>query len=77
MADGVTFAALATLVGKKNAARWGGKRVTISAVGIKDGERFVMARTADGTVILGEPRDFALLKKLRAVAARLQEENVG
>ena len=60
MSEGLHFAALATLVGKKNAVRWGPCRVTIGAVGWKDGERFVMGTTIDGTVVLGMPQDFTI-----------------
>lgn len=63
MADGLMFATLATLVGKKNAARWGHRRVTIGAVGFKEGRRFVMGTLTDGSVVLGEPSDFSLPKK--------------
>lgn len=57
---GLLFATLATLVGKKNGAMWGNRRVTIGAVGIKDGARFVMGTFFDGTVVLGEPQDFSV-----------------
>lgn len=57
------FATLATLVGKKNGARWGPRRVTIGAVGWHDGARFVMGTFADGTVVLGAPQDFSLPPK--------------
>jgi len=62
LGEGLMFATLATLVGRRNAAYWGTRRVTIGAVGFKDGERFVMAMDADGTVILGAPTDFSLPK---------------
>jgi hypothetical protein len=58
MADGLHFAALTALIGKKQAARYGSRGVTIGAVGIKDGARFVMATDKFGGVILGEPDDF-------------------
>lgn len=60
MGEGLQFAALVTAVGKKNGARWGTRRVTIGAVGWKDGARFVMATDSTGGVILGEPGDFTL-----------------
>lgn len=58
MADGLKFAALAAVVGKKNGARFGTRRVTVGAVGWKDGERFVMGTMTDGSVVLGAPSDF-------------------
>lgn len=62
MGDGLLFATLATLVGKKNGARWMGmRRVTVGAVGIRSGgERWVMATFPDGSVVLGEPGDFSI-----------------
>ena len=60
MGDGMMFAALATRLGKKDGARYGQKRVTISAVGWKDGARYVMATDKWGGVILGEPGDFTI-----------------
>lgn len=60
MGEGLQFAALATRVGVKNGARYGTRRVTIGAVGWKDGARFVMGTFADGSVVLGEPGDFSL-----------------
>jgi hypothetical protein len=60
MGTGLQFAALATMVGKKHAARYGRRRVTIGAVGWKDGSRFVMGTMSDGTVVLGEPNDFTI-----------------
>lgn len=63
--EGLQFAALATAVGKKNGARWFTEPVTISAVGYKGGERYVMATTPDGTVILGAPGEFSLAPKRR------------
>lgn len=62
MGEGFHFAFLATLVGKKNAARWGTRRVTIGAVGYRDGSRFVMGTLSDGGVVLGEPQDFSIPK---------------
>ena len=62
---GLHFARLATFVGKEGAARWGRVRVTISAVGWHDGERFVMATDSDGVVILGEPQDFTVPQRNR------------
>lgn len=62
MSDGLQFARLATLVGKKHGARWGARRVTIGAVGWRDGQRFVMGTFTDGTVVLGEPQDFTVPK---------------
>ncbi len=63
MGEGLHFSALATLVGKKNAARWGARRCTIGAVGTKDGSRFVMGTLPDGAVILGQPQDFTVAPK--------------
>jgi hypothetical protein len=60
MGEGLMFAALMIRLGKKGAARYGTKRVTICAVGRKDGARFVMATDAHGGVILGEPSDFTI-----------------
>lgn len=60
MADGLRFAQLAALVGKRNGARWGNRRVTIGAVGYKGGERWVMGTMSDGTVVLGQPDDFSV-----------------
>lgn len=57
------FAKLACLVGKKKAARWGTRRCTISGVGTHNGVRFVMATFADGSVVMGEPRDFSVPPK--------------
>lgn len=65
MGEGLQFALLATLVGKKNAARWGTRRVTIGAVGWKDGSRFVMGTFSDGSVVLGAPGDFSVPAKRR------------
>lgn len=70
MADGLMFAALATMVGKKHAARLGNRRVTICAVGIKEGERFVMGTFSDGSIVLGEPSDFTIPEKRKRVAAK-------
>lgn len=63
MSEGMKFAFLATMVGKRDAAKYGSRRVTITAVGRKDGHRFVMATYKDGTVILGEPNDFDIPPK--------------
>lgn len=60
MGLGLRFARLATYVGKKNAVRWGTRRVTLSACGWKDGERFAMGTLTDGTVVLGHPDDFTI-----------------
>jgi hypothetical protein len=60
MAEGLLFATLATLVGKKNAARYGHRRVTIGAVGRDAGGRWVMGTFGDGGVVLGEPDDFSV-----------------
>ena len=65
MSEVLQFAQLATLVGRRHAARWSGRRVTIGAVGWKDGERFVMATLSDGSIVLGAPGDFAVPKRLR------------
>lgn len=65
MGEGLHFAALATLVGRKLAAKWGTRRVTIGAVGWRDGSRFVMGTFSDGTVVLGEPHDFTIPRKKR------------
>lgn len=70
MGEGLQFATLAALVGKKFGARWGTRRVTIGAVGFRDGERFVMGTFADGSVVLGEPGDFSVpTKRPRATNA--------
>ncbi len=61
MGEGLRFAALAALVGKRNGARWGVRRVTIGAVGWRDGSRFVMGTLSDGTVVLGGPDDFTVI----------------
>lgn len=63
MGEGLHFATLAALVGKKFAARWGKRRVTIGAVGKKDGARFVMGTFSDGSVVLGEPQDFTVYER--------------
>lgn len=68
MSDGLMFATLATLVGKKNAARYGHRRVTIGAVGTRDGQRFVMGTLSDGSVVLGEPGDFSVPFKRKTKA---------
>lgn len=60
MGEGLQFARLATVVGKRHGARWGARRVTIGAVGIKDGARWVMGTLSDGSVVLGEPQDFTV-----------------
>lgn len=60
MGDGLKLATLATMVGKKNAARWGNRRVTIGAVGTGLNGRWVMGTMSDGTVVLGEPGDFTI-----------------
>ena len=51
--EGLHFATLATLVGKKHGARWGSRRVTITAVGWQDRSRFVMATLKDGGLCSG------------------------
>jgi hypothetical protein len=58
MGEGLQAARLATVIGKPLAARWGKRRVTIGAIGRRDGERFVVGTMADGTVVLGQPSDF-------------------
>lgn len=63
MSQGLRFAQLVALVGKPNGARWGTRRVTISAVGWRDGERFVMGTLACGGVVLGNPDDFTVPEK--------------
>ena len=60
MAEGLQFARLAAVVGKRFAARFGTRRVTIGAVGWRDGERFVMGHLSDGSVVLGAPGDFTI-----------------
>lgn len=72
MGDGLRAAALATCIGKKNAARYGGRRVTIGAVGWKDGARFVMATDSRGGVVLGTPDDFWIPGQWDAVDAVLK-----
>lgn len=76
MGEGLQFAALATYVGKRLAVRWGRRRVTIGAVGYRNGERFVMGTLANGTVVLGEPGDFTIPKK-RARTKPADTENRG
>lgn len=63
MGEGLQIASLATFIGKPLAVRYGKVRVTVGAVGRKDGEPFVMAQTKDGTVILGQPSDFSITAK--------------
>lgn len=63
MGEGLHFARLATLVGKRLAAKWGHRRVTIGAVGWRDGSRFVMGTFSDGSVVLGEPQDFTVVER--------------
>jgi len=63
MGDGLTFATLATLVGKRGAAKWGNRRVTIGAIGRYQGQRFVMGQFADGTVVTGPVEDFTVVKR--------------
>lgn len=77
MSEGLQFAVLATLVGKKNAVRYGTRRVTIGAVGWKDGQRFVMGFLSDGTVVVGEVADFSLpMKKGKKVTWTTTEGSV-
>ena len=66
MGEGLRFARLAALVGKRNGAKWGSRRVTIGAVGYKSGERFVMGTFADGGVVLGTVDDFSVPEKRKA-----------
>ena len=73
MGEGLLFATLATMVGKKNAARYGPRRVTIGAVGRKDGQRWVMATFPDGSVVLGEPGDFSIPDKRKRNAVAQSE----
>lgn len=71
MGEGLQFAALATLVGKKNGALWCGARpVTIGAVGWRDGSRFIMGTLKDGTVVFGETGDFSPAPKRRRGKAK-------
>jgi hypothetical protein len=63
MGEGLQFAALAAIVGKKLCARYANRRVTITAVGWHEGQRFVMGELADGSIALGEPGDFTIPKK--------------
>ena len=59
MGEGLQFATLATLVGKRNGAWWmGQKRVTIGAVGIRGKERWVMGTFENGDAVFGPPEDF-------------------
>ena len=74
MGDGLMYATLATLLGKRGAARWGTRRVTIGAVGIKNGERWAMGTFSDGTVVLGIPSDFSVPPKRKRKAPRGPEE---
>lgn len=72
MGEGLLFATLATMVGKKHGARWGTRRVTVGAVGTRGGgDRWVMATFTDGTVVYGPPGDFSLPtpRKRRDVAS--------
>lgn len=62
MSKGLRFAHLAALVGKKNGARWGARRVTIGAVGINSNGRWVMGEFTDGSVVVGPPEDFNVPK---------------
>lgn len=73
MGEGLQFAALATRVGVKNGARWGRRRVTIGAVGWKDGERWVMGTFSDGTVVLGAPGDFSVPERRKPSAPPTRE----
>lgn len=63
MSEGLQCARLAALIGKRFGARWGTRRVTIGAVGVRGGERFVMGTFSDGTVVLGLPSDFTVPEK--------------
>ena len=63
MGEGLRFATLATMLGKKNAARWGKRKCTIESVGRNNEGRWVMGTLADGTAVLGEPGDFEIPKK--------------
>lgn len=65
MGEGMLFATLATMVGKKFAARWGDRRVTIGAVGTNKDGRWVMGTFADGGVVLGQPEDFTIPGKYK------------
>lgn len=69
MGEGLMFAKLATLIGKRHGARYGDRRVTIGAVGFKDGQRFVMGTFTDGSVVLGEPCDFTIPTKRKKAKA--------
>lgn len=60
MGEGLCFARLATLIGKTHGARYGTRRVTIGAVGLHKGQRFVMGTLSNGVVVLGEPQDFTV-----------------
>jgi hypothetical protein len=71
VSGGLVFATLATLVGERNAARWGARRVTITSVGIQNGRRFVTGEFSDGSIVLGEPGDFSIPKKVKRVVTRL------
>lgn len=70
MGEGLQFAMLSAIVGKKHGARWGDRRVTIGAVGWKDGARFVMGTFAHGDIVLGEPQDFTVAPKRQRAARR-------
>lgn len=74
MGDGLRFAALSALLGKRNAARYGSRRVTIGAVGWKDGARYVMATDAGGGVILGEPDDFWIPGEQKVIDAVIRSK---
>ena len=70
MADGLKFATLATLIGKRNRAKFGNTRCTIAAMG-RDGKgRWIMATMASGMVVFGEPSDFEIIPLRKRKAAQ-------
>jgi hypothetical protein len=60
MGEGLQFARLATLIGKKHGARWQGRRVTLGACGINASGRWLMGEFSDGSVVVGPPEDFTV-----------------
>jgi hypothetical protein len=66
MGEGLQFARLVTLIGKKHGARWQGRRVTLGACGINAGGRWLMGTMSDGTVVVGPPEDFTVPEKRKS-----------
>jgi hypothetical protein len=65
MGQGLQFARLVTFIGKKNAVRWGARRVTLGACGTGANGRWLMGTMSDGTVVVGPPEDFTVPEKRR------------